>query len=167
MKRMILVMFVIAMSSTAFAKPWHAYSGPDLPRNQVALLEIPMTSARCESLTGICFSSVDGHSLVNDWDGTPRTVTVKKCIYPRCPQITTNLPIPYSIELLPGKHTILFVLNTDPNQYKSLDIIVEAGKKYKAKFKIQYEGPASVEELMKRGYEIKPTAKYRWWVEID
>ena len=164
MKRMIFVMFVSTMSLTALAKPWHAYSGPDLPRNQIAVLYIPIVS-RADLGYGISIMEVDGHSVANDWDGIPRTV--KKCFYPNCPRIAA--PLPDSIELLPGKHTIVFFVSiAQPPQNINQDIIVEAGKKYKAKLKNRVERVHVIwEGAIVDGQVIQPAVKYRWWIEID
>ncbi|MGA3025826.1 MAG: hypothetical protein ABSF98_13745 [Bryobacteraceae bacterium] len=135
----------IGLTVTASSAAYRAYSGPALPRKQVAVL----------TLSHIWVTAVDGKSLWQSWDGAPRP-------YHRPPD---------PIELLPGQHKITFEFGYNPmggHAYLNdptliMDIVVEAGKTYKAHRKIQYSGGKT---YVSPG-RITNTANIdRWWVEI-
>ncbi|MGA3161132.1 MAG: hypothetical protein ABSC77_07930 [Terracidiphilus sp.] len=125
----IWLMVLIALTSVAIAETYQAYSGPTLPRQNVAVLKL-------------------SHVWVATVDGTPASVCkdyhYAYAVRQRTRYFCKSHDQIDTIELLPGNHTITFnfgmipantwanVNSTDTVADISENISVEAGKKYKA-----------------------------------
>lgn len=111
---------------------YQAYDGPPLAANQVAVVEL-------HSPRSPVFISIDGKPLSRKWDGSLREdCKLNEFGGTRCKRIPT------AIQVLPGKHTIIFAIlyyqgvsgpNCVTNLYCTVtkDISLEAGKTYVAK----------------------------------
>lgn len=150
---------IIGLAASASAAPYRAYLGPVLQRTQVAVL----------NLSHIQVAAVDGKSTLFYWDGSPRTHPTAASILGLAKPLPLNPP--GSIELLPGQHKITFFFGYSPlggHAYLNSttiiqDIVVEAGKTYKAQRRIQYSGGRTTVS----GRTISSTANIdKWWVEI-
>jgi hypothetical protein len=141
-----LIIIVAGIFLTGCATGWQAYSGPALPRKQVAVLKTP---AGFSGQHAVCVNSVDGRGTGTHWDGSPRF-----------PHI-----IPSSIELLPGRHTIVFTPYPTAGSGSAIikDINVEAGKTYKAK--MGYRLTSGGSQYVGGGHTIY-TSRGDWWVEL-
>jgi hypothetical protein len=118
---------VSGLAATARAETYLAYTGPALPRQQVAVLDF----------SHVKVDQVDGKSALHcekhHWNGLENNSKYRNKCW---------LAFPDSIEMLPGKHTIRFQFGADPlntlaptavsAQPITGDIVVEAGKTYKA-----------------------------------
>jgi hypothetical protein len=148
MKRFRILLLVLAgcfataslQGPVSATKDWtyQAYDGPALAANQVAVLELQKPSRQ------LGFVSVDGKSVLRNWDGSLREdCKLNEFGGVRCKRVAT------SIQVLPGQHTIIFVILygsgvsgcvTNSACSVTKDISLEAGKTYVA----QAKTPSSV-----------------------
>jgi hypothetical protein len=152
-KWLIACVFTLAVWATpSFAhkdspvdQAYRAYTGPSFQQDEVAIVKIKKdcaipTSTNVRSECAV-LSQIDGHSILNYWDGTPRPIDSRSYATFRKDDPFDSVSIPSMIELPPGMHTFVFGIyyqgQRDPrssSETRELPIHVDAGRRYLVRF---------------------------------
>ena len=147
-----------ASAATLAAEPYRAYSGPPLPRKEIAVCECALSFRESN---GVLFGlfSIDGHSVNGqNWDGSKT-------------KRTSAFSIPFSeVELLPGPHTLLFHYKTNllqPSKDQVFSVVLDAGRTYQIRKRTKdISQSQSLEALSTNIYKLTFKTVYSEWFEF-